>query len=143
MAEVFQHAGRCSCGQVTISFTSARDLPDHAPRQCDCDYCARHGTPLLLSDPIGSLEFSSDDKLQQETQGSGQASMLFCPGCRDMVGAAIQLDGQWKGVVNGSLLTAADKLPPPQIVSPKQLSPGEKLARWQTIWMPVRSSSFE
>ena len=138
MAGVFQHSGRCSCGQVTIRLTSAKDLPDQATRQCDCDYCARHGTPLLLSDPEGSLEFSSSDNLRQETQGSDQASMLFCPECREMIGAAIQLDGHWKGVVNGHLLADAKRLPAPQVVSPKTLSPEEKTARWAQIWTPLR-----
>ena len=132
------HTGRCSCGEVSFEFQSPRDLPDQLPRQCDCDYCAAHGKPTLLSDPAGQLTVSSNRALTIETQGSGQVEMLFCPGCGNTLGACINIDDQLIGVVNGRLLDEADRLPGAEIVSPKKLSPEEKRIRWLAIWTPAK-----
>ena len=133
-----QHKGRCSCGQVSLEFHSSRDLSDHSPRQCDCDYCASHGKPILLSDPAGQLVITSSQAVVKETQGSGQAQMLFCPGCGNMLGASLENDSQIIGVVNGALLDEANRLPACQIVSPKKLSAEEKRTRWLSIWTPTK-----
>lgn len=133
----YQHNGRCSCGQVSLEFHSSRDLPDQSPRICDCDYCASHGKPILLSDPAGQLVVTSSQAVAKETQGSGQAQMLFCPGCGNMLGASLENDSQIIGVVNGALLDEANRLPACQIVSPKKLSAEEKRTRWLSIWTPT------
>ena len=132
------HKGRCSCGQVRFEFSSSEDLPDQSPRQCDCDYCASHGKPTLLSDPEGQLVITCDQEMMKDTQGSGQVEMLFCPSCGNTVGACLSDSNQMIGVVNGLLLDETDRLPVPQIVSPKHLSPEEKRIRWHSIWMPTK-----
>ena len=132
------HKGRCSCGQVSFEFRSPRDLPEQSPRQCDCDYCAAHGSPTLLSDPEGLLTLTSNLPMNTDTQGSGQVEMLFCPGCSNPLGARIDIDDQTIAVVNGRLMDEADRLPNPQIVSPKTLSPEAKRSRWLSIWTPAR-----
>jgi hypothetical protein len=134
----YSHKGRCSCGQVSFEFRSPKDLPDQSPRQCDCDYCASHGKPILLSDPTGQLIIASSQAMTKETQGSGQIEMLFCPSCRTTLGASLNYDNQTIGVVNGILLDEADRLPSSQIVSPKKLSAEEKLTRWLSIWTPTK-----
>ena len=134
----YHHKGRCSCGMVCFEFQSAKDLPDQSPRQCDCDYCASHGHPVLLSDPEGQLIVTSSQVVTRETQGSGQAEMLFCPGCGNTLGATLQNDSQTIGVVNGALLDEVNRLPVPQTVSPKKLSAEEKRIRWLSIWTPTR-----
>jgi len=134
----YHHKGRCSCGQVGLEFHSSKDLPDQSPRQCDCDYCASHGKPILLSDPAGQLVVTSSQAFTKETQGSGQVEMLFCPSCGNTLGASLKHDNQTIGVVNGLLLDEADRLPAPQIVSPKKLSPEEKRIRWLSIWTPTK-----
>ena len=131
------HKGHCSCGQVSFDYQSPRDLPDQSPRQCDCDYCASHGKPILLSDPEGQLRVKSHHSLTTETQGSEQVQMLFCQGCGNTLGARIEIEGKVIGVINGRLLDESDRLPDPEIVSPKSLSPAEKRARWLTIWTPA------
>ena len=133
----FSHKGHCSCGEVSIEFKSPLDLPDQSPRQCDCDYCATHGKPILLSDPAGKLTVTSSQALITDAQGSGQVDMLYCPGCGNALGARVNIDDQLIGVVNGRLLDETDRLPDPEIVSPKTLSPEEKRVRWLTIWTPA------
>ena len=76
--------------------------------------------------------------LTRETQGSGQAEMLLCPDCGNMLGASLQNDSQTIGVVNGALLDEANRLPMPQIVSPKKLAAEKKRTRWLSIWTPTR-----
>ncbi len=134
----YHHKGRCRCGLVSFEFQSPKDLPDQSPRQCDCDYCASHGKPILLSDPEGQLVVTSSQVVTRETQGSGQAEMLFCPECGNMLGASLQDDSQTIGVVNGALLDEVKRLPMPQIVSPKKLSAEEKRIRWRSIWTPTK-----
>ena len=134
----YSHKGQCSCGQVSFEFLSSKDLPDQSPRQCDCKYCASHGKPTLLSDPTGQLIVTSSQAMTKETQGSGQVEMLFCPSCGNTLGASLKHDNQTIGVVNGLLLDEADRLPAPQIVSPKKLSPEEKRIRWLSIWTPAK-----
>ena len=132
------HHGRCSCGLVSFEFRSPRDLPDQSPRQCDCDYCAAHGKPTLLSDPAGQLTVTCRQAVTTDTQGSGQVEMLFCSGCGNTLGARVNIDDQLIGVVNGQLLDEAHRLPEPEVVSPKKLSPEEKRIRWLAIWTPAR-----
>jgi hypothetical protein len=134
----YHHVGRCSCGNVSFEFHSSKDLPDQSPRQCDCDYCASHGEPILLSDPGGQLVVTSSQAVTKETQGSGQAQMLFCPGCGNMLGASLENDSKIIGVVNGALLDETDRLPVSQIISPKKLSAEEKRTRWRSIWTPTK-----
>ncbi|MFT5172596.1 MAG: hypothetical protein ACI8W7_000761 [Gammaproteobacteria bacterium] len=134
----YHHRGRCRCAQVSLEFHSSKDLPDQSPRQCDCDYCASHGKPILLSDPDGQLLVTSSQAVTKETQGSGQAQMLFCPSCGNMLGACLENDSQIIGVVNGALLDEANRLPASQIVSPKKLSADEKRTRWPSIWTPTK-----
>ena len=133
----YSHKGQCRCGQVSFEFLSSKDLPDQSPRQCDCNYCASHGKPALLSDPTGQLIVTSSQTMTKETQGSGQVEMLFCPSCGNTLGASLKHDNQTIGVVNGRLLDEADRLPAPQIISPKKLSPEEKRRRWLSIWTPA------
>ena len=134
----YHHKGRCSCGQVSLEFHSSKDLPDQSPRQCDCDYCASHGKPIFLSDPAGQLVVTSGQSVKKEIQGSGQAQMLFCPSCGNMLGASLENDSQTVGVVNGALLDEVKRLPASQIVSPKKLSAEEKRTRWLSIWTPTK-----
>ena len=75
--------------------------------------------------------------LKGETQGSGQAEMLFCPRCENILGASLEIEGKTIGVVNGSLLDEVKRLPAGQIVSPKKLSPEAKRTRWLSIWTPT------
>jgi hypothetical protein len=134
----YHHKGHCSCGKVSFEFQSSKDLPDQSPRQCDCDYCASHGKPILLSDPEGQLIVSSSQVVTRETQGSGQVEMLFCPDCGNTLGATLQNVSETIGVVNGALLDEVNRLPMPQIVSPKKLSAEEKRIRWLSIWTPTK-----
>lgn len=133
----YHHKGQCSCGQVKLEFHSFRELADQSPRQCDCDYCASNGKPILLSDPAGKTFFTSRQPLRKETQGSGQAQMLFCPSCGSILGASLEIEGKTIGFVNGALLDEVKRLPVAQIVSPKKLPPEEKRSRWLAIWTPT------
>jgi len=64
--------------------------------------------------------------------------MLFCPDCGNTLGATLQNVSETIGVVNGALLDEVNRLPMPQIVSPKKLSAEEKRIRWLSIWTPTK-----
>ena len=64
--------------------------------------------------------------------------MLFCPNCGNMLGASLENESQFIGVVNGALLDEVNRLPASQTVSPKELSAEEKRTRWLSIWTPTK-----
>lgn len=129
-------AGGCHCGNVAVSVALTRPPPRCQPRACDCTFCRKHGA-AWLSDPRGSLEIRIADAgdLSRYRQGAAIAEMLLCRRCGVLVAAAWQGQTLY-GVVNVSTLDAREEFPLAQPVSPQQLSPEEKVSRWQSIWFP-------
>lgn len=130
------HHGACSCGLVSAELT----LPDQAapiPRVCDCDFC-RKNSGVFISCEGGELTLRTTMPLRVVRQGSNQASLLLCPKCGILTGVVIVFGDEKIGAVTESMFTEGtfgDERAP---ISPKNLSPEEKLERWKTIWMPTR-----
>ena len=69
-------------------------------------------------------------------QGSGLAECLLCRICGVLVGVYFRSDGRLYGAVNSRAVDARADFAADQPVSPKKLSAGEKMERWQDIWFP-------
>lgn len=132
------HAGGCHCGALRFRFESPRELGDFTPRACDCDFCTRHRA-AWVSDADGGLRVQADGaRLRRYRQGSGQAEFLLCVECGVLVAVvARDRDGRWLGAVNRNAFDGRDAFAAATIVSPRQLAPEAKLARWTQVWMPV------
>jgi hypothetical protein len=135
---LFPHAGGCHCGAVRWNFETAQTLAAFTPRACDCDYCTRHGA-AWVSDPAGRLRIrAADGKLQRYRQGSGQAEFLVCRDCGVLVAVVARTaDGRLLGAANRNAFDARASFGEQAVVSPQQLAPDAKLARWTQLWTPV------
>ena len=133
---VYQYRGKCSCGEVQLALSLPDMLPAYTPRACDCDYCTARGIQYL-SHPAGQLRVQSAQPLHEDHQGSGQACFYSCNQCGDLVAVGCEIGGRTLGTINATLLDDAENLPEALVVSPKQLAPEEKLARWGQVWMPL------
>jgi hypothetical protein len=134
----YSYSGKCTCGQTVIRF----ELPEHietlTPRACDCDYSV-HRNANYLSHPDGKLTVESMASLRKEHQGSGQATFHSCPQCSDLVMVTFMFGSTPKGALNASVLDCFDTLQQAVVSSPKLLSAGEKVSRWDGVWMLVES----
>ena len=127
-------SGGCHCGNVEFSAELSRAPGLYSPRACDCDFCRKHGA-AYISDPSGRLRI----KLRAESavtyrQGSGAAECLLCATCGVLVAVLYRTDQLVYGVLN---VRAADDpvgFGVTTTVSPKSLSPADKVQRWQEIW---------
>ena len=114
-----------------------RELEEYSPRKCDCDFCMMRNASSL-SHPGGSLHIETLAPLTINKHGSEQASFLTCSNCNSLVCVVCQFATGLKGAVNAKLLSESGRLKNPVVVSPKQLSPKEKLSRWESLWLDVR-----
>lgn len=132
----FCYLGGCRCGDVSIELALPEILSNCVPRACDCNFCTTREI-CYLSDPQGQLVVSYLSPLKTLKQGSNQASFKLCSKCEDLICVVYRFEGSLKGAVNVSLLDKQSLLPQAQIVSPKELSPQQKLARWNKVWLSV------
>jgi hypothetical protein len=137
-APVNRHAGGCHCGALRFEFATSRALGEFAPRACDCDYCTRHRAGWV-SDASGSLRIEADKaRLRRYRQGSGQADFLLCAGCGVLVAVVARAgDGRLLGAANRNAFDERTAFMAETTVSPQQLDPATKLARWTQLWTPV------
>jgi hypothetical protein len=132
-----KHAGRCHCGALRWTFTTAKPLRALVPRACDCDFCTRHGA-AWVSDPEGQLRIlARDGMLHRYRQGSGQAEFLLCRECGVLVAVIAHGDGGWIGAANRNAFDARADFVEATSVSPRMLAPEVKLARWTQVWTPA------
>lgn len=138
MSEAMHHySGSCSCGSVTVTLTLPAPLRTYTPRQCDCDYCMANDG-IYVSDPKGRLRIDTSAALTREKQGSGQADMVKCPECGDLIAVTCCLEEEMKGAVRMAILNDWHELPAPQVVSPKSLAAEAKRERWKTAWLRLQ-----
>jgi len=129
--------GGCYCGNIRFELTLTRAPGDYNPRACDCDFCTKHSA-AYLSDPAGSLSVRIGDAnlVSRYRQGSEQAEFLVCARCGVLAGVFLEMAGRVYGAVNARAVEGGVKFGPEQAVSPKKLSPSDKLERWQGVWFP-------
>ncbi len=127
--------GQCHCGDLSVELELTAELPSYGSRECDCDFCRRHGA-AWLSDPNGSMRVSVRGPTGNAwyRQGSGTAEFLVCRQCGVVVGAFYRDGQRLIGVANVRALDDAAALGPRQPVSPKTLTAAQKSERWRILW---------
>ena len=128
-------SGGCHCGNILVDLELVRAPDSYHPRACDCDFCRKHNA-AYVSDPQGSLALRiNDERLSgRYRQGSGQAEFLFCGNCGVLVTVLYRNDGRLFAAVNAKAVAGGKVFGAEQCVSPKSLSAGEKVKRWQEVW---------
>jgi hypothetical protein len=91
-----------------------------------------------VSDPLGSLHIQVRNELEVNRfrQGSNTADMLLCGRCGVLVGAFYRESHRLFGTLNVKALDSRLSFGAEQAVSPKLLSPDQKVQRWRDIWVP-------
>ncbi|NUS38310.1 MAG: aldehyde-activating protein [Lysobacter sp.] len=130
--------GGCHCGKLTVSFSATQAAGALHPRTCDCAFCTKHGA-AWLSDPNGTLAIDASAVLREYRQGSGSARFLLCGDC-GVLAAVVDDAVPLRGAVNARCLEGIS-LGEETRVSPQQLSPDEKRARWRQLWTPATLSA--
>lgn len=100
--------GRCHCGNITVTLTTARSPAELPVRICGCTFCARV-RPLYTSDPQGRLDIHVADpsSLVRYRFGLALADFLICKTCGVFV-AAYEPEG--RAVLNLTSLARAAEL---------------------------------
>jgi hypothetical protein len=133
--DMLEISGGCRCGNIGVIAAFSQDLLAFNPRACDCDFCRTH-VAAYVSDPLGALHIRVRSELgvNRLRQGSNTAEMLLCRTCGAMVGALYRDSHRLFGALNVGALDPRLSFGPEQRVSPKLLSPAQKVQRWRDIW---------
>lgn len=122
--------GQCHCGDLRVNVELTQAPENYAPRACDCDFCVKHGA-AYISDPAGRLQVVGEN-LKGYRQGSARAEFILCGRCGVLVGALYEDAAGLYAAANSQVLNA--RFAPKIEVSPRQLSPEEKVGRWKSVW---------
>ena len=116
----------------------------YSVRACDCDFCQKHAA-AYLSDPAGRLylKFHSKSAVNCYRQGSEAAELLLCGDCGVLVAVRYREGDNTYGAINVRALDEAPEFGARTPVSPRSLSPAEKIARWKQIWFAGVAESYD
>lgn len=128
--------GRCHCGRIALSFSTAIPPEKFSPRACDCSFCQKHGASFI-SDPNGRLliDVKESNALGEYRFGHGLAKFLFCRNCAVFVAVLFQSEGLTFASVNSRCMGGI-VFGSPQTTSPRELNAEEKKQRWAKIMIP-------
>ncbi|WP_434360306.1 hypothetical protein NF212_07615 [Parasalinivibrio latis] len=130
-------SGNCRCNSVSLHVSAEIDFSELNPRRCDCDYC-REKPAALISHPTMEVEVGVPlNSMKAEQNGDRLATFYRCKTCDDLIVVGAKIDGEWRGAVNGELLSCRSELGDDVAISPKKLSPSEKQARWKKLWAKI------
>jgi hypothetical protein len=132
-----QLEGGCHCGNLHLTMGLTRPPSGYAPRECDCDFCQRHGA-AYVSDPAGTLRLQIEDegRVTRYRQGAERAVCLLCSSCGVLVAVLYEEGARSWATVNFRAVDRAEFFGARTAVSPKLLEADEKLERWKRIWIP-------
>ena len=131
-----KYSSACSCGCVKLELQLPQAIASYNPRECDCSFCKKRSL-MYLSDKSGKLVIRTGLQLCQSKQGSKQANFISCSNCGDVVAVTYSSLKGLKGAVVANLFEEKYKMGKPISVSPKLLTPEEKLIRWISLWLTV------
>ncbi|MCA8926771.1 MAG: aldehyde-activating protein [Alphaproteobacteria bacterium] len=96
--------GRCHCGNLQATLTTAKQPEEMWLRACQCDFCRSHNM-RSLSDPDGRMELRVRDGSQVNRYhfGLGMVDFLICRNCGNYIGAVQAVDGRLYGIMNANL----------------------------------------
>lgn len=131
--------GRCHCGALEFTFTSARPASQLPLRACACLFCRRHGM-RATSDPEGRVVFKTNDRaaLQQYRFGLQTASFLVCRVCGTYIGSIYADPTGDTAVVNVNCFadqSAFDR--PAQVVDYEAETAEQRRGRRRQAWTPA------
>jgi hypothetical protein len=132
-------SGGCHCGNLALTFETARAPGELAVRACGCSFCRRHGV-RAVSDPRGRVEFVVQDplRLNRYRFGLGTAQFLVCRTCGVYVGALMADGGSAYATVNINALEMPEVFPKAAApVSYDRETATERRARRRTLWTPA------
>ena len=74
--------GSCFCKNISFVMELTQPLNQYNPRECNCDFCQKHGS-AAISDKDGTLDIKIKDLqlLSKFWQGSNLAEFLICKIC--------------------------------------------------------------
>lgn len=100
-----EHKGGCHCGNITVTFTTAKDPAEIVPRACQCSFCRKHAT-RALSDNAGHIHLQIKDggQLGRYRFGLKLGDYVFCKSCGVYVSAYME-DGDkaWANVMANAM----------------------------------------
>ncbi|HYZ27112.1 MAG TPA: hypothetical protein VE597_09410 [Geminicoccaceae bacterium] len=131
--------GGCHCGNVELTFETARDPGELTVRACGCSFCRRHGG-RTVSDPQGRVEFVVHDRslLSRYRFGLGTAEFLVCRTCGVYVGAFMADAGSAYAIININALHTPEVFAKAAVpVSYDRESATERRARRRALWTPA------
>ncbi len=131
--------GRCHCGNLGVTFDTARPPGEIPLRQCGCTFCRRHGA-TWTTDPAGSLEvrIQDADLLSRYRFGLGTSEFLVCRRCGVAVAAVCEIDGTTYAALDCNALedrAAFTQRPVP--VDYDQETADDRVARRRRAWTPA------
>ena len=132
-------SGACHCGNLALTFETARDPGELTVRACVCSFCRRHGG-RTVSDPQGRVEFVAHDPalLNRYSFGLGTAQFLVCRTCGVYVGAVMADAGSAYAIININALHTPEFFAKATVpVSYDHESTTERRARRRALWTPA------
>lgn len=133
------YRGSCHCGAIGFDYRTALKPDQWSVRACQCSFCRAHDA-LSASDPAGELAFTAADPdgLQRYRFALGTADFLLCRNCGVYIGAVIEIDGSYRGIINTHALSdAGDSVAEPQPMSYDGEDVAGRVGRREERWMPV------
>ena len=134
-----QCTGQCRCGDIKIQVTAAIESRELQPRVCDCDYCQQHPAAIISHPSMVMTLLSPLVQLHMDKNGDQLAGFYRCPNCRELIFVGCSIEGVLRGAVNVNLLQA--QFGEAIAISPKKLTPEQKLERWRGLWGPIEQAT--
>lgn len=146
-----EYHGRCHCGAIGYTLTTAREPTNWVVRSCQCGFCRSHGA-RTTSDPAAGVrfEFADPSRLLRYRFATRSLEFLVCSGCGGYLGAIHRsARGAW-ATLNVNVLQ-----PPPVVQAASPFVPDdmpsddkrlaekmlEKQATREARWTPVSGPS--
>jgi hypothetical protein len=129
-----KHIGGCYCGNIYFEMVLLNPLKQYSPRECDCDFCQKHGAQYI-SDKDGKLIIKiTEAQLLKFRQGSMSAEFLICKSCGVLVAVCYQENTKIYASINIRAIKEKSEIGLPTVVSPQNLAVKDKIDRWKQIW---------
>ena len=133
-----KYEGRCHCGALRFTYTTAKAPMAWQVRACQCSFCRAHGA-RTTADPEGSVAFTILEraKLRRYRFGTAKADFLVCAECGVYMGALLASDRGRFATLNVNTIAGLPDLPDAQPVSYDGESSDQRTARREERWTPV------
>ena len=132
------YEGRCHCGAVRFTYTTAKSPAAWPVRACQCSFCRAHGA-RTTADPQGSVSFSVADpaKLRRYRFGTAQADFFVCAECGVYMAAVLTTPRGRFATLNVNTIGGVSDVPPAEPVTYDAESSEQRIARREQRWTPV------